>query len=345
MIIPVLLGLPLLSVLLCFVVIRLGVEDAPDGGRKIQSAPVPTAGGAAIAVSAILGLFLVGVLPVTTENGLPALLLFVLVSVIIGFFDDFIGLNPKLKLLLLAIVSLLAAAFGPRLGFFHLPFGPGDGYPLPVWLSVAGVGLWLFVMANATNFMDGSNGLAMGSATLMLIALSVLLNWLAIADPGTGLEGAMSNVTALVAAATLGFLVWNVAGRLFVGDTGSLGMGALLGAAGLVVACRLTVWEPVILMLPFLVDVFMTLIWRARAGRHLFEAHRDHAYQLFLRAGWPHWKVALLWAAMTLVSGAALLALGPLFGAEVIFVLLALGIGLWVWQRATLGRQLAAKGL
>lgn len=343
--IPVLLGLPVLSILLCFLVIRLGVKDAPDGGRKTQNAPVPTAGGVAIAMSAILGLFLVGVLPVSNANGLPALLLFVFAAVIIGFFDDFIGLNPKLKLLLLAMISLLAAALGPRLGFFHLPFGPGEGYPLPVWLSVAGVGLWLFVMANATNFMDGSNGLAMGSATLMLIALSILLNWLAIAGPGTGPERAMSQVTVLVAAATSGFLVWNLAGRLFVGDTGSLGMGALLGAAGLVVACRLTVWEPVILMLPFLVDVFMTLVWRARAGRHLFEAHRDHAYQLLLRAGWPHWKVAALWAAMTLVSGAGLLILGPLFGAEVIFVLLAAGIVLWVWQRATLGRQLAAKGL
>tara|TARA_R110000751_G_scaffold62790_4_gene129838 strand:- start:23014 stop:24048 length:1035 start_codon:yes stop_codon:yes gene_type:complete len=342
--IPVLLGLPFLSALLCLLVIRLGVKDAPDGGRKTQKAPVPTAGGIAIAVSAIAGLFLAGGMPLMTENGLPALLLFVFASVIIGFLDDFVGLNPKLKLLLLAVVSLLAAAFGPRLGFFHLPFGPGEGYALPVWLSVAGVGLWLFVMANATNFMDGSNGLAMGSATLMLIALSILLYWLATADPDTRLELAMSHITALVAAATMGFLVWNIAGRLYVGDTGSLGIGALLGAAGLVVACRLTVWEPVILTLPFLVDVFMTLIWRARARKHLFEAHRDHAYQLFLRAGWPHWKVASLWGAMTLVSGASLLALGPLFGAQVIFVLLALGIGLWIWQRATLGRQLAAEG-
>jgi UDP-N-acetylmuramyl pentapeptide phosphotransferase/UDP-N-acetylglucosamine-1-phosphate transferase len=342
--IPVLLGLPFLSLLLCSLVIRLGVKDAPDGGRKTQKAPVPTAGGIAIALSAILGLFLVGDLPVVTENGLPALLLFVFSSVIIGFLDDFVGLNPKLKLLLLALVSLLAAAFGPRLGFFHLPFGPGEGYALPVWLSVTGVGLWLFVMANATNFMDGSNGLATGSAALMLIALSILLYWLAIADPDTGPELAMSHVTALVAAATAGFLVWNLAGRLYVGDTGSLGLGALLGAAGLVVACRLTVWEPVILTLPFLVDVFMTLIWRARAGRHLFEPHRDHAYQLFLRDGWPHWRVAALWAAMTTVSGAGLLALGPFIGAEVIFVLLALGIGLWIWQRVTLGRRLASEG-
>ncbi len=341
---PVLLGLPFLSILLCFLVIRFGVKDAPDGGRKTQKAPVPTAGGIAIFAALAVGLFLTGDLPDLPGNGLPALALFVLASVIIGFFDDVAGLNPKLKLVLLALVSLLAAYFGPRLGHFHLPFGPGEGYGLPVWISVAGVALWLFVMANATNFMDGSNGLAMGSAMLMFAAFAVLLYWLAIRDPGTGVEMAMSHTTAIAAAATSGFLVWNMAGRLYAGDAGSLGVGALLGAAGLVVACRLTVWEPVILTLPFLVDVFMTLLWRARAGRHLFDAHRDHAYQLFLRAGWPHSRVAALWAGMTLVCGAGLLGLGPLWGAQVIFALLALGIGLWIWQRVTLGRKLAADG-
>ena len=342
---PVLVGLPFLSILLCLLVIRLGVKDAPDGGRKTQKAPVPTAGGIAIFATLALGLFLTGDLPNLPGNGLPALMLFVLSSVIIGFFDDTVGLNPKLKLVLLALVSLLAAIFGPRLGHFHLPFGPGEGYGLPVWFSVAGVALWLFVLANATNFMDGANGLAMGSAMLMLAAFAILLSWLAIQDPGTGVEMAMSHITAMAAAATLGFLVWNLSGRLFAGDTGSLGVGALLGAAGLVVACRLTVWEPVVLTLPFLVDVFMTLLWRARAGRNLFDAHRDHAYQLFLRAGWSHKRVAALWVGMTLVCGAGLLGLGPLWGAQVIFVLLALGIGLWTWQRVTLGRKLAADGL
>jgi UDP-GlcNAc:undecaprenyl-phosphate GlcNAc-1-phosphate transferase len=341
---PVLLGLPFLSILLCFLVIRLGVKDAPDGGRKTQKAPVPTAGGIAIFATLALGLFLMGDLPNLPGNGLPALLLFVLSSVIIGLFDDTVGLNPKLKLVLLALVSLLAAICGPRLGHFHLPFGPGEGYGLPVWLSAAGVALWLFVMANATNFMDGANGLAMGSAMLMFVAFAILLSWPTIQDPGAGVEMAMSHITAMAAAATLGFLVWNLSGRLFAGDTGSLGVGALLGAAGLVVACRLTVWEPVVLTLPFLVDVFMTLLWRARVGRNLFDAHRDHAYQLFIRAGWSHRHVAMLWAGMTLVCGAGLLGLGPLWGAQVIFVLLALGIGLWTWQRVTLGRKLAADG-
>lgn len=341
---PVLLSLPLLSILLCFLVIRLGVKDAPDGGRKTQKAPVPTAGGIAIFAALAFGLLLTGDLAGLLGNGLPALVLFVLASATIGLFDDTVGLDPKLKLVLLALVSVFAAVFGPRLGHFHLPFGPGEGYGLPVWLSVAGVALWLFVMANATNFMDGSNGLAMGSAMLMFAAYAILLNWLAIQDPRTGVEMAMSHMTAMAAAAISGFLVWNLSGRLFAGDTGSLGVGALLGAAGLVVACRLTVWEPVVLTLPFLVDVFMTLLWRARAGRNLFDAHRDHAYQLLLRAGWSHRRVASLWAGMTLVCGAGLLGLGPLWGAQVIFGLLALGIGLWTWQRVTLGRKLAANG-
>ncbi|MEH6694178.1 MAG: hypothetical protein V7675_04005 [Hyphomonas sp.] len=340
----VLLGMPIVSALFCWLVIRLGVEDAPDGGRKTQVAPVPTSGGIAIFATVAFGLGLTGDLIAIYSTELAALLIFILLAVIIGIYDDIKGMESKRKLLLLGAISLFAAAFGPRLGYFHLPFGPGAGYPLPVWFSVLGVGLWLFVVVNATNFMDGANGLAMGSAAIMLVSFAILLKLLDITDPDTDDEAIMSHLAALAAAAILGFLVWNMAGKLFAGDTGALGMGALLGAAGLMVACRLTVWEPVILILPFLVDVFLTLIWRARAGKHLFEAHRDHAYQLFLRAGWPHWKVSALWAGMTFACGAGLLVLGPVTGARIIFILLALGIGLWVWQRRTLGRQLDAEG-
>lgn len=340
----VLLGMPIVSALFCWLVIRLGVEDAPDGGRKTQAAPVPTSGGIAIFATVAFGLGLTGDLISIYSTELAALLIFILLAVIIGIYDDIKGMESKRKLLLLGAISLLAAAFGPRLGYFHLPFGPGAGYPLPVWFSVLGVGLWLFVVINATNFMDGANGLAMGSAAIMLVSFAILLKLLDITDPDTDDEAIMSHLAALAAAAILGFLVWNMAGKLFAGDTGALGMGALLGAAGLMVACRLTVWEPVILILPFLVDVFLTLIWRARAGKHLFEAHRDHAYQLFLRAGWPHWKVSALWVGMTFACGAGLLVLGPVTGARIIFILLALGIGLWVWQRRTLGRQLDAEG-
>ena len=340
----VLLGMPIISVLFCWLVIRLGVTDAPDGGRKTQKAPVPTSGGIAIFATVAFGLGLTGDLIAIYSIELAALLIFILLAVIIGVYDDIKGLESKRKLVLLGGISLLAAAFGPRLGHFHMPFGPGAGYPLPVWFSILGVGLWLFVVMNATNFMDGANGLAMGSAAIMLVAFAILLKLLDITDPDTADEAIMSHLAALAAAAILGFLAWNMAGKLFAGDTGALGMGALLGAAGLMVACRMTVWEPVTLILPFLVDVFLTLIWRARAGKHLFEAHRDHAYQLLLRDGWPHWKVSALWAAMSFACGAGLLGLGPIIGARIIILLGIGGIGLWIWQRLTLGRKLAEEG-
>jgi UDP-GlcNAc:undecaprenyl-phosphate GlcNAc-1-phosphate transferase len=92
------------------------------------------------------------------------------------------------------------------------------------------------------------------------------------------------------------------------------------------------------------VDVVLTVLWRAKKGESVMTAHRDHAYQLFLRSGWKHIPVAVLWwvfswacalAAMNVPDGLAMVAF---------FGLTIAGSGLWFLQRLTLGRRLAAEG-
>jgi UDP-N-acetylmuramyl pentapeptide phosphotransferase/UDP-N-acetylglucosamine-1-phosphate transferase len=61
-------------------------------------------------------------------------------------------------------------------------------------------------------------------------------------------------------------------------------------------------------LLPLITDVLLTLLWRARRGRPLLQAHRDHLYQLWLqRTGRPHWQLA--WRVWLIVALAAALAL------------------------------------
>ena len=158
------------------------------------------------------------------------------------------------------------------------------------------------------------------------------------------------------ASALAGFLVWNLPGKLFAGDAGSLSVGGLIGGASVMFAIDGPVLVPLTLCLPILIDVFLTLAWRARHGRPLMKAHRDHAYQLLLRAGWSHGKVARLWWGMTVICAGAVIA-GPfasaagLYGARiwpldviVFAVLLIAGCGLWLRQRVTLGRTFLASG-
>lgn len=358
--------LPLLvSFGLCWLMIRLGPHDAPDGARKTQAAPVPSAGGAGI-LGGIAAAMLAGmaVLPQVPGAGSSAIamtglwgpLVFVLIAGALGYADDRHSLAAKPKLAVLAAGAVLAAIFGPQINRVWLPGAAGAGFEIWPLMAVAGIALWLFVMANAVNFIDGANGIALGSAAIILMALALLALPGALNSPR---EGGVLVVLILAAAvaAVLGFLVWNLAGKLYAGDTGSLAIGALLAGMGAVVAQTYSVWVPAALALPFLVDVLLTLAWRARHGRPLMQAHRDHAYQLFLRAGWRHGRVAALWWTMTAVcAGAVLIApasgIFGLFGfgwtpglSFMVFSgLLIAGIGLWIWQRTTLGKRLETEG-
>ncbi|MBY9065361.1 hypothetical protein K1X12_00535 [Hyphomonas sp. WL0036] len=345
-------GLPLIvSFLVCALMIRLGPQDAPDGERKTQARAVPSAGGVGVLSgigSAILAasLFRPGGLesPLLTlsHTALGGPVLLVLIAGLLGYLDDRYNLPAGRKLNVLAAGAILAAVLGPQLTAFWLPGAGAVGLPLPAIIAIAGAAVWLFVMANAVNFMDGANGIAMGSSAILIAALAI------IASPPTGAApGVLFLLLVAAAAALCGLLAWNLPGRLYAGDTGALAIGALIGAGGLSVAVAHSVWVPATLVLPVLVDVFLTLIWRARHGRPLMQAHRDHAYQLLLRAGWSHLEVAGLWWGFCLVASLAAIAgarLGPSVAFGLFLLLLAAGVSLWVRQRVTLGRRLAAEG-
>jgi hypothetical protein len=133
-----------------------------------------------------------------------------------------------------------------------------------------------------------------------------------------------------------GFLVWNVSGRLYVGDAGALFVGAALAGLGLELVRQRPdlLFVPPILLLPFLSDVLLTVAWRARHGKKLFVAHRDHSYQIALKAGLKHWQVSsvhAVWALNTTIVGilAALLARQI---PAIMFVLLVL-ISTWLHMK------------
>lgn len=273
----------------------------------------------------------------------PALLsglLFILFCGLVGLADDALDLPALLKTALLAAASVVAA-FQMPITEFH--FWGADGVQLPHLVGVAGTALWLFVFVNAANFMDGVNGLAMGCLGVM----AALLGFFVLMSDVLGWNEALKSVghAGLIAAfACLGFLAWNMTGRIFAGDAGSLGMGAIVAVLGVVVAERVSVWIPAILSLPFLADVLLTLIWRAKRGRKLTEGHREHAYQLLHRSGWQHWQVSALWWFGTLICAvtawfATRMELAdwpnrsPLYPVAAFAALALLFAMLWSWQR------------
>ncbi|MEQ9506110.1 MAG: hypothetical protein RLO80_07540 [Hyphomonas sp.] len=345
------------SLLVCWLMIRYGPKDGPDGDRKTQAAPVPSSGGmgilaglvAGVAATALTGSPAVAQLTLPPVAGVAAFTAF---AALIGWADDAYGFPAMTKLIALLAGAAVAVVIGPQ----PLSVWIGGAMQVPPIIGLTSAAALIFVMANAVNFLDGANGIAMGTSMIILLMIGLLLAPNVAYSPGDQAPAMLMALVFAAAAAIGGFLFWNLPGRLFAGDAGALAIGGLIGGAIAMFAMDGPVLVPLTLCLPILVDVFLTLAWRAKHGRPLMQAHRDHAYQLLLRDGWEHGQVARLWWGLTVVSAGAVVA-GPFAAAagaygmsppplDVIVFVAVLGIGcsLWVRQRVTLGRKLIADG-
>jgi len=288
-----------------------GPVDCPRE-RGAHSVPTPTSGGlavmAATGLAAGICLCLYGPhLPGGTRDGL-ILFGFATLMGVCGAFDDMFDLPAKWRLGLQIVLCTVFA------GFYHidtLDFGSHAVINLPDWAGLLGSALWMLLGINAINFMDGANGLAIGSQVISLAVFSGLILTLGPFSAGGAWLSAPLIVAVCAAGANLGFLPWNLPpGRpsraaVFQGDAGSLFAGTLI--TGLTLMARNygvgSVWLGGFVLAPVLVDVVLTLIVRARAGRNLLQAHNEHLYQLWLRRRDPsHLRLAWRFALLTLLS-------------------------------------------
>ena len=244
------------------------------------------------------------------------------VAYLLGLWDDIWHANTKLKLLLLFLLCVGVTSLGLVPASLNTPWG---AFEHPV-LLIIGSALWLLVFTNSANFLDGSNGLAVGCLLIMLSGLALL-------SSGAGNAQITLWWWPLIGA-LIGFLVHNLSGSLYVGDAGALGLGALFASLGL--ALQIEVWTLATLALPFLADVLMTLIWRARKGRNWLAPHLDHAYQNLRLTGWSHFETAILYWGFTLTCAMIALIASRAGGAApfLTFTTLALvGCVLWLMHR------------
>ena len=225
-------GIPRLKALKMGQIIR---TEGPSGHQS--KAGTPTMGGLLVVpVGAVLG-SLISV-EGTASHQLLAVATVTLAFMVIGGFDDWSsltkktnkGLTPRGKLLLQGTAGgaflLVSAWQGWISTSVSLPFH----WSLPLGLAIWPLGLFVFLAeSNATNLTDGLDGLASGCGALVFtgLALQLMLR-------GNNGDPALAGFCMAMAGAWLGFLLHNRhPARAFMGDTGSLAMGAALTAVAL----------------------------------------------------------------------------------------------------------------
>jgi UDP-GlcNAc:undecaprenyl-phosphate GlcNAc-1-phosphate transferase len=224
----------------------------------------------------------------------------------LGVYDDLRWAGAPLKFTVQVGAALLAARSGWRIETIVLPgLAPLHlgGLATPVTV------VWLIGTSNALNLVDGLDGLAAGLALIAAAALGVVASLHG--DLPTGL------LLAAVAGAAAGFLPWNrFPASVFLGDSGALWLGFMLGAASLRAASpapgALAALVPVLALAVPLADTAFALVRRLAALRNPFKGDLRHLHHRLLAAGVEHPKAVQrlhLVAALLAATGVALDAL------------------------------------
>lgn len=272
----------------------LRLLDFPDpaGGRKLHAKVTPLVGGVAVVGAAILSVLFL--LP-DAEGSRRAMLLWFLLTVsglfLVGAMDDRFGLGARSRLAVASAFLLAAIAQVPDFSVAFLLFsGQQD---LLLFAPLVGIAFTLvcFVgLLNAVNMADGKNGIVIGQA---LIWSAVLM---------FRLPADMLPLIGGIAGALAVLFVFNMQGRLFLGDSGSYGLSAMFGLLAIYA------WNHGFadmraddIALIFAIPVFDTLrliVWRVSQGKSPFTPGRDHLHHyLHARWGWPRplpWLLALV---------------------------------------------------
>jgi len=275
------------------------ILDLPNA-RSSHTVPTPRGGGLALIAVTLLGGALALALTgapfaagprALAQNGAGALLLTAALAAIF-WWDDRRNLP--------AAPRLLAQALACGLGLLALPHAGGTFQGLlPVWADLALTWFaWLWFV-NLYNFMDGIDGitgletLAIAAGTLLAAAAgATLLGPDLLAGPFLAEGPRLPLLLGVLAGAAIGFLAWNrPPARIFLGDSGSVPLGFLLGWILLLLAGNGFWAAALILPLYHLADASLTLGLRLLRGERVWQAHRQHFYQQAARRFGSHGRV------------------------------------------------------
>jgi UDP-N-acetylmuramyl pentapeptide phosphotransferase/UDP-N-acetylglucosamine-1-phosphate transferase len=280
-------GYAVLSSLVAFAALRLLLSrfarlalDEPNE-RSLHVEPVPRTGGIAV-----LAGMAVAIPYAAASLWLPILIAYLLA--LVSLYGDIWGLGSRPRL-------AAHAAAGILLVWYVL----SPMHPFEMVLLVVAV-IWI---TNLYNFMDGADGVAGGMAVVGFGAYAIAAG---LAD-----KFGLAALCTAIAAASAAFLLHNFhPARIFLGDVGSIPLGFLAAALG-ILGWRddaWPLWFPVLVFGPFNADATITLFRRVLRREKLWRPHREHYYQRIVRMGLGHRASALIgYAVMIFCAGSALL--------------------------------------
>ena len=319
--------------------------------RDIHKKPIPRLGGPAIFLSFLIVSLLVFVilknlsfgqgLWIGLDKHFVGILLGGLIITLSMLVDDIYGLRAWQKLFfqILAVIAVIGSGIG--INTLTNPFGGvidlnsvyipimtigGITYHFSLWSDILTL-IWMVGMMNVINFVDGVDGLAAGLSTIAAGTIFLLAISISVSQP------ALAFVAIMLAGASAGFLIWNFPpAKIFMGDSGSMFLGYMLGLLPLISGGKLAT---AFLVLGFpIVDGLIVAGGRVVRGQNPFNSpDKTHLHHRFIKAGFSQRQsiiflyliaIAFAWVALRSTTIEKLVAAG---------ILVALLIGLIFYLR------------
>jgi UDP-GlcNAc:undecaprenyl-phosphate GlcNAc-1-phosphate transferase len=272
---------------------KLNLVDKPDE-RKVHKTPIPRLGGVGIFISATIAV-LVNLEGIRALALWPMLFISVAVLFLVGIWDDLKNISARLRFVLQIGCALALASTGVRITSLFGIFGI---YELHIVAQYAVSVLIMVGVTNSFNLIDGIDGLAGGLGFIGLCVFAFIAYRLQLYP--------LLIVLLAFAGSLLGFLKNNFSpAKIFMGDGGSLVIGYLLSATGILLIgnsqahpdkmapAQAAVLVTAVLIIPVF-DTVRVFASRMRKGFSPFKADKTHIHHLFLVAGMNHRKTCFI---------------------------------------------------
>lgn len=279
-------------------------EEAPESHAK--KGGTPTTGGIFLVLAAVLASVMCLFMAEKTSTGAFLILITFIFYMFAGFQDDAQkfahhankGLSAKGKLILQIAIACLPVMFVTISGRTFLTFGPytlnlGYFYPIFGILLITGV-------SNAVNLTDGLDGLAASNMVISLTALAAINLIMGNID--------LAIICMSIMGACLGFLYFNKhPAKVFMGDTGSLALGGVLGTLAVMGKFELWLIPIGIIYLVETLSVMLQVTSFKLTGKRIFKMSPIHHH--FELCGWNETKIVKVFAFITLLFSSGAVAL------------------------------------
>ena len=279
---------------------RVGAIDIPDDSRRVHKRPIPRLGGLAI----FLGFLLSTILFVDITPQIQGILIGSVVIVIVGVIDDIHPLRAYIKLIIQILAALIAIYFGVVIDIFSNPLVFSANAIVEMgYFAIPVTIVWIVVITNSVNLIDGLDGLAVGVSAISSIVMLIIS--LMVSDINVAI------ILAALTGACLGFMPYNFnPAKIFMGDTGALLLGYVLATVSILGLFKF--YAVVSFAVPFLVlalplfDTSFAFLRRLLKGQNPMSPDRGHFHHRLLDVGLTQKQVvAILYTISGLLGLAA----------------------------------------